>query len=282
MSVLGMNNVNEDMINCEKLVGLVKVKKLGIRVPEFIYLLEDEYTYFVKYGKVNEESIKNIEEFVRNTRSKNEAALFAMRCETKANKNVPRTPPSLLNLGLISNLYQVGYNFSDLNSVHVQEMKGYWDRAKRYLDDINDIPRFKSCMEEIIWWLMNIYRKIHQDSSHYVILMRMVNGCLTESSGVGICCDLPDECEEVEKDFQGVFIPYSQGIPLVKGCWGEGEENISELKIQNPSAYYELKKYYDLLKNEYGGHPYFEYTIEGSRVYILQYEKRSRYVVAGK
>lgn len=282
MSILGMNDVKENMINSTKLVGLVKAKKAGTLVPEFIYLSEDEYNYFIKYGKVREESIRKIEQFVCGIGLKYESPMFSMRCETKANKNIPRTPPSLLNLGLISRLYQVGEELDDLNNIHVQEMKGYWDRAQRYLDDINDIPRFQSCIEEITWWLVNIYKKIHPDTTHYVILMRMVNGCLTEFSGAGICCDLPDDCEEEKKDFQGIFIPYTQGIPLVRGCWGEGEENISELKIQNPSSYDEIKRYYELLKKEYGEHPYFEYTIEGSRVYILQYEQKSRYVVAGK
>lgn len=282
MSILGMNNVNENIINSTKLIGLVKAKKAGTLVPEFICLSEDEYRYFTKYGKVKEESIRKIEEFICDIGLKFKSPMFSMRCETKSNKNIPRTPPSVLNLGLISRLYQTGECLEDLNYVHVQEMKAYWDRAQRYVDDINDIPRFRSCIEEIIWWLMNIYRKIHPDSTHYVILMRMVNGCLNKFSGTGICCDLPNDCIEGKKDFQGIFIPYTQGIPLVKGCWGVGEKNISELKIHNPSAYEEMKRYYYLLKNKYGDHPYFEYTIEGSRVYILQYEQKSRYVVAGK
>ena len=43
MSILGMNDVKENMINSTKLVGLVKAKKAGTLVPEFIYLSEDEY-----------------------------------------------------------------------------------------------------------------------------------------------------------------------------------------------------------------------------------------------
>ena len=282
MAVLDMDNMNENMVNCSKLLGLVKAKKAGVMIPEFIYLSEDEYDYFIKYNRIYDDSLTKIKEFINKVEASYAPSLFSIRCETKANPNIPKTPPSLLNVGLISKLYLAGEDLSDLNAVHAKEMKGYWDRAQRYLSNINDIPRFHSKMDEIEWWLRMIYQRIHPASAHYVIIMRMVDGCMNEVSGAGICCDLPEDCDERNKYFRGVYIPYTQGIPLVSGCWGEGEVNIEELKAVNPMAYEGLKHVYNVLMHAYGNHPYFEYAIEGEKVYVLQYEQRRRFVVAGR
>lgn len=282
MAVFDMDNINENLVNSTKLLGLVKAKKAGVMIPEFIYLSEDDYDYFINHNKINDESLTKIEEFVNGIETLYASSLFSMRCETKANANIPKTPPSLLNLGLISKLYLAGEDVSDLDTVRAKEMKGYWDRAQRYLSQKNDIPRFHSKMEEIEWWLQMIYKRIHPASAHYVIIMRMVDGCKNEVSGAGICCDLPEECDEKIKLFRGIYIPYTQGIPLINGCWGEGEVNIDELNTVNPMAYEEMKHVYNVLKQAYGDHPYFEYAIECEKVYVLQYEQRTRFVVAGK
>lgn len=282
MAVLDMDNVNESMVNCTKLLGLVKAQKAGVMIPEFIYLSEDEYDYFIKHNRINDDSLARIKEFIDEVEASYNSSLFSIRCETKANPNIPKTPPSLLNMGLISKLYIAGEDLSDLDTVQAKEMKGYWDRAQRYLSQKNDIPRFHSKMDEIEWWLQVVYRRIHPASAHYVIIMRMVDGCMNEISGAGICCDLPEDCDEKNKYFRGVYIPYTQGIPLVSGCWGEGEMNIDELNTVNPVAYERLRYVYNELKHSYGDHPYFEYAIEGDNVYVLQYEQRRRFVVAGK
>lgn len=282
MAVIELDEINYLQRNSYKLVGLYKAKKIGIPVPEAVYLTEEEYIYYKKEGKISDECIRDIAKFVKKIELSNLPLLFSLRCETKGNKNVPRTPPSLLNIGILSRLYNLNYNLDNIENLQILELKSYWDRVRFYIEDLNHAPKCKSCIEEIITWLVKIYDKIEVACPHYVIIMRMVDGCFNKTSGVGICCNLPEDCNEKIKKFKGIYIPYSQGIPLVTGCWGKGECDILELAKINPNAYETIQKYYNKLEEKYGENPYFEFTVEGSKVYLLQYEKRRRFVVAGK
>lgn len=264
-----------------KYVMLKKISEDQIPVPEMLYLGEEEYEYYLENKKLSELLQKKVENFILQIKGSNKLPLVSIRCESKRT-NENRAPVSIVNVGIEYLLSTDEYgNIKEKLSTSAYE--SYQDRKKHYVKDMNPI-RFGSIPEEICFFVTSVYDKINDsgyNGNKGIFIQRMVFGNYDQKSGTGICCNYPGEIT-TDSHCKGIFIPGVCGIPSIKGCWGIGEMSLEEFMCLNPKAYNDLHNIFAFLESKYGANPYIEFTCEGEKLYILQYEIRQRFVQKGK
>lgn len=264
-----------------KYAMLKKISEDQIPVPEMLFLGEEEYEYYQENKKLSELLQKKVENFILQIEESNKLPLVSIRCESKRT-NENRAPVSIVNVGIEHLLSKDEYgDIKEKLSTAVYE--SYQDRKKHYVKETNPI-RFGSILEEICFFVTLVYDKINDlgyIGNKGIIIQRMVFGNYDHKSGTGICCNYPGEITK-ESHCKGIFIPGVCGIPSIKGCWGTGEMSLEEFMCLNPKAYNDLHNIFAFLESKYGANPYIEFTCEGEKLYILQYEIRQRFVQKGK
>lgn len=277
-------------IMTKKAIGIMRLSNHNFPTPDAIYLDQEEYDFFLTHCKISETAERAIAQFVHSLEEQQLLPLVSIRCESKQAQNGPRTPYSLLNVGLksfsISELEQYPYQYDNIEAFRRTLFKNYSERIT-YLHVSDKEITFSSVVDEILFWLKHMYVELQKVSRTKqglvcgIIIQRMVFGCLNTNSGNGICCNLPGPITK-ETRFRGVFLSCQQGVGVSHGCWGENEMDLLSLKDINSRIYFELRGMFDYLEYLYGENCYCEFTVEGERLYLLDYAKRQRKVLAGE
>lgn len=286
MALYQLDDIIDDMNRKHFTNKFVMLKQLGgegIQVPEAIYADESEYEYFQANSSLSSTLISVINNFVSDINIKGYLPLFSIRCEKKVGFEYSKRPPiTIVNVGSESLLQD---NTSDIKYVewcHIKSKvyESFKGRACKY-DEFVLGQKYVDKVSEICNWVSIVYNQMKRTKylgNRGIIIQRMIMGNLDDKSGSGICCNWPGDINKKSR-FKGVFIPNSHGIPVTKGCWGEGELNLCSLESINPKAYYKLYDIFCYLEEKYGDNPYLEFTVEKEEVYILQYEIRQRLVL---
>jgi pyruvate,orthophosphate dikinase len=123
------------------------------------------------------------------------------------------------------------------------------------------------------------YRRIHRlpdDWGTAVTVMAMVFGNLGETSGTGVCFSRNPSTGE--REFFGEFLVNAQGEDVVAGI--RTPEPLGALKASMPKAYAELVKIKDGLERHYRDMQDMEFTIQESRLFLLQTRSGKRTAAA--
>lgn len=288
MSVYDFENLSKMPINkiTNKAKGLVHLYSVGINIPEGFYLDQEEFEFYVKYRHCSSNVIEMVKDFVKGIKRQKQLPFVSIRCESKSEKGW-RPPYTLLNVGVRcfdkKDYLSYDYLYDNIDEFHKQLLQTYNERVELLETFPEYNNRFFDLTDEIINWIEAIYEDLYINCSIPfdcgIILQRMVFGCINNNSGNGICCNLPGEITNKTR-FQGVFLPKQQGVGIQKGCWGINEINISELLKMNSTVYFELRGVFDFLEKCGTRNPYFEFTLENNKIYILDFTDRQRFVVA--
>ena len=141
---------------------------------------------------------------------------------------------------------------------------------------LNARQQYKWCLEAVFgsWHSerATAYRN-HQGISHDIgtaaIVQQMVFGNLNDQSCTGVV--FSRDCISGEKGVIGEFLPKAQGEDVVSGA--VTPKNIKELKDFNPIVYDELIAICERLEKDTGDIQDIEFTVEDSKLYILQKRK---------
>jgi pyruvate,orthophosphate dikinase len=123
------------------------------------------------------------------------------------------------------------------------------------------------------------YRRLNDipdDLGTAVTVQRMVFGNMGEHSGSGVAFTRDPTTGEARPD--GDFLLNAQGEDVVAGV--RNTENLDDLQRRMPEAHAELVESLTLLERHYSDIQDVEYTIEDSRLYILQTRSAKRHAQA--
>jgi hypothetical protein len=255
--------------------GLARLVALGVATPEFAVLDHEEFQAWSSGRRLSPAVHTGLEALVGRA-ARSGAPLFSVRCEATSAAAGARPPPSILNVGL------AGLRAGDppaprdvLAVTHAQRVAAFEQRCgpARVVDGGDVVATLCAWIERMFEALVGAAASF---ASRNVVVQRMVYGCADPRSGNGICCNLPDPAPDSR--FRGVFLPGQQGIPAIRGAWGDPQVELGELGAINPGAYRELARIFDRLE-AHRPDPYLEFTVEGAALYCMQYEQRRRRVV---
>ena len=255
---------NSNRVFIEKLDGIIKLKALGLNVPEWIYLDSEEFWYYIHKKELSESVKEKITRFIEN----NKTALYAIRAESKRGTKKKKRPPlSLLNVGIMCDANNLD-KMSELHEVYVE-------RAEL----INmEIEYGRSIEKEVLENLKQFYKHMNcrmegdQEYNYGVVIQRMVYGNKGVFSGNGIIC----RSLEDKSLLNGVFLVGQIGIGVMDGSWGRNEITLEEMEKLNPKLFKRLLDDYMNIEHEYGGNVYLEFTIEDNNIYYLDFIKRRK------
>lgn len=262
----------------QKLAGLIKLNKMGIPTPEWLYLDSTEFDYFKENEQLSKQAQEAVKNFVLDVTRKYNLCLFAIRAESKLfPKSAQRPPLSLLNVGIHSikkNKYLDVRFWNKIEAVY----KERWEALS--IDFSNLHTRKNTLFGDVEFNIQCFYQsmKIKMQSvvnfDCGIIIQKMVFGHITPCSGSGILC------KGENGELNGVFMYGEQGMGVSDGSWGEKEINICEWKEKNETKFNELLLIMQQLEIEYGQNCYLEFTLENNDLYILDYKIRKRNVTA--
>ena len=136
--------------------------------------------------------------------------------------------------------------------------------------------QYKWCLQAVFksWHSerATVYRNHHgisHDIGTAAIVQQMVFGNLNENSCTGVV--FSRDCISGDKGIIGEFLPKAQGEDVVSGA--VTPKNIKELKEFNPIVYNELVAICERLEKDTGDVQDIEFTVEDSKLYILQKRK---------
>jgi len=135
-----------------------------------------------------------------------------------------------------------------------------WKQLKMAIDSV-----FKSWNNPRAITYRNIHRIPH-DLGTAVNIQTMVFGNLGENSGTGVC--FTRNPSTGENKFYGEFLMNAQGEDVVAGI--RTPEPIESLEKRQPEVYKQLWEIYKKLEKHYKDMQDIEFTIEDSKLYILQ------------
>jgi hypothetical protein len=258
--------------------GLARLVAHGIATPEFVVLDDDEYQAWSAGRRLSPAVHPGLEALLNRTARSGEPLLFSIRCEATSAAASDCPPPTILNVGLAglrARRAPLALSLATLASTYEQRMALFEQRhGPAWVAESEDL------LASICAWIDRMYQALADTagsfSSRNLVVQRMVFGCADERSGNGICCNLPGSIRDGR--FRGVFLPGQQGIPAIRGAWGDPQVDLRELRIINASAYHELERIFDRLES-LDLDPYLEFTVQGSSLYCMQYEQRRRHVV---
>ncbi len=113
------------------------------------------------------------------------------------------------------------------------------------------------------------YRKLNgipHDIGTAVNVQVMVFGNIGQDSGTGVA--FTRNPATGEKEYYGEYLMNAQGEDVVAGI--RTPKPVTEMELEMPSQYEELKEVYGILENHYKDIQDFEFTIEEGTLYLLQ------------
>jgi hypothetical protein len=267
-----------DRASGRKARGLARLVAHGFATPEFVLLDDDELQAWSAERRLSGAVRPGLEALLDRTVRSGETPLFSIRCEATSAATSARPPPTILNVGLAglrARRSPPGISPAALASTHEQRVALFEQRhGPARVTESEDV------LATLCAWIERMFQALAGTagsfSSRNLVVQRMVFGCADERSGNGICCNLPEPAPDGR--FRGVFLPGQQGIPAIRGAWGDPQVDLRELQTINPGAYRELARIFDRLES-LAPDPYLEFTVQGSSLYCMQYEQRRRHVV---
>ena len=149
--------------------------------------------------------------------------------------------------------------------------------------DITDLPNLYAAIRYVLdsWYSPNAkaYRKLHDISDSLgtaVVVQRMVYGDLGKMSGTGVV--FTRNPNTGDRELYGEFLRRARGEAIVSGT--VTPHPIGELRLTDPAKYSELKVVCRVLEKHFKDMQDVEFTIEQSRLYILQTRAGKRTALA--
>lgn len=255
-----------DLATGRKARGLAQLVAHGIATPAFAVLDDAERAYWIRHRTLSSAVAPGLRALVDRASHAGAPALFSVRCEATSAATGARPPPTILNIGLTHIPHATGA----LRETYEQRVALFERHHGAARVDGGDL------LATLGAWIARMFEALGDAPvSHNVVIQRMVFGCADERSGNGICCNLP--APGPQSRFHGVFLPGQQGIPAIRGAWGDPQIDLHALAALNPGAYRELSQIFDRLE-AIAPDPYLEFTVEGRALYCMQYEQRRRRV----
>jgi hypothetical protein len=256
--------------------GLAQLVAHGVATPAFVVLDDGELAAWSAQRRLSAAVRSGLAALIDRTTRAGAPAVFSVRCEGTSATNAARPPPSILNVGLT----ELAAGPRPPHPAPATLRATYDERVALFEQRHGParIPR-GDLLATLCAWIARMFEAIAAGgalASHNLVVQRMVFGCADARSGNGICCNLPDASPDGR--FRGVFLPGQQGIPAIRGVWGEPQVDLRALETINPDAYHALARIFDRLE-AVAPDPYLEFTVEGSALYCMQYEQRRRRVV---
>jgi hypothetical protein len=266
-----------DRVTGRKAHGLARLAAHGIATPAFIVLDDDEFRGWSVERRLSGAVRPGLAALIDRALRAGQPALFSVRCEgTSAATDGCPPPPSILNVGLAGALAgaRLPASAAVLRETHEQRVALFEQRHGPARIVGGDL------LAELCAWIERMFEALAVGAwsfaSRNLIVQRMVFGSADERSGNGICCNLPGDVPAGR--FRGVFLPGQQGIPAIRGAWGDPQVDLRVLETINPVVYHELARIFDRLEAA-APDPYLEFAVERTALYCMQYEQRRRRVV---
>jgi pyruvate,orthophosphate dikinase len=216
--------------------NLVTMTKIGLPVPPaFVLSISGAYRQYKKTGKLND---KEIEKAMASLEKEMKRKL-GQGLEISVRSSGPVSMPGMMDTVL---------NIGDMKKVKtaIQQVLGSWD-SKRAIEyrRLNNIP---------------------SDLGTAAIVQAMVYGNRDANSGTGVV--FTRNPSTGEKGLFGEYLSEAQGEDVVSGV--RTPVPVASLKTIMPKAYAELDKLTKQLEAYYHDMQDVEFTVESSRLYILQ------------
>ncbi len=215
--------------------NLVKMTRLGLRVPPGFIISTEAYEEYKRTGKLPEEEIKQALEGLEEHVGKRLGYGLVVSVRSSAAASMPGMMDTVLD---------------------VTDMANVLSSVKRVFDSW-DNPRAVD------------YRRINRipvDLGTAAIIQAMVFGDLDARSGTGVVFSRNPSTGERESF--GEYITEAKGEDLVSGR--RTPQPISSLQAQLPDVYAQLEDVARFLENHFRDMQDIEFTVQAGRLYILQ------------
>lgn len=260
-----------------KTKGIKEAAQLGFRIPEGFIVSAETYDYYKESLSLPKdfsfELSSNIEKLgeivgkVFGSTNYYPPLLVSVRCGEKRQEDY--LPQSLINIGLPASYDENNEFLSSLDSNRRMMLDMLVSNTQ---DDISYFCDLEP-IEQIEQLIIFIYKRFIATESeglaisdHSLLIQQMVYGDLNSFSVSGSAYTR-NPYTLAEEDY-GKYIKKSGHF--INFIETDKKNDLSELKIEMPRVYYELKGIFSTLEEHYKEARYVEYIIEDGQVYILQ------------
>lgn len=264
-----------------KAYNLLELKKIGLNIPDTLIILREGYEYYSKTGEILSHLENEIDVFLQETLKKGYCT-FAIRC---GDKNVLKSlPQTIIHVGITDEY------MNSLPNHIVSENKRLFYQQMAKVDvllgdanlenNIKEISCLKTPLSQCLYTIGKIYevfKSLAQNgfiySDYTIIIQKMVLGNADRYSGYGTAYTRHPYTGK-KMDY-GQYMLQKQGVvvnEMPNYLW----KDISELQIDIPDVYNELKESLKAIEKYYKDIRFVEFVIEKKVLFFTQLSVRNR------